>query len=101
MSDLQSLISAPNIGTRVGNEQFTLINPTGQAAELALYRQAFSRTGRRPREPSRSTRCGSPMPRPTSAWSSCGCMGAARELLPGIVPELLGPIDLASWIARR
>ena len=28
-------------------------------------------------------------------------MRAARELLPGIVPELLGPIDLASWIARR
>jgi len=28
-------------------------------------------------------------------------MGAARELLPGIVPELLGQIDLASWIARR
>jgi len=28
-------------------------------------------------------------------------MGAARELLPGIVPELPGPIDLASWIARR
>jgi hypothetical protein len=41
------------------------------------------------------------MPRPTSAWSSCGRMGAAREVLPGIVPELLGPIDLASWIARR
>jgi len=28
-------------------------------------------------------------------------MGAARELLPGIAPELLGPLDLASWIARR
>jgi hypothetical protein len=41
------------------------------------------------------------MPRPTSAWSSCGCMGAARELLPGIVRELLGQIDLASWIAGR
>jgi hypothetical protein len=27
-------------------------------------------------------------------------MGAARELLPGIAPELLGSIDLASWIAR-
>jgi hypothetical protein len=25
----------------------------------------------------------------------------ARELLPGIAPELIGPIDLASWIARR
>jgi hypothetical protein len=28
-------------------------------------------------------------------------VGAAREPLPGIIPELLGPIDLASWIARR
>jgi len=28
-------------------------------------------------------------------------MGAARKLLPGIVPELLDPIDLASSIARR
>ena len=28
-------------------------------------------------------------------------MGTARELLPGVVPGLLGPIDLESWIARR